>query len=565
MDCRQTYFASNDRALWAPGSLGLVGAAVLVLYGTSLLTVRLGSNRVLTYHEVVFAQPAKEMLASGDWLIPTMGGQVFPDKPPLMHWAVAASMFLFQSEAEWAVRLPSVISAMAIALVIAVMAARWNSPRVGLFAGLVQITCYYVLMQARLAEADMLLCLNVCAAMACFVAGSVASRPSPNVARWHRRGFFVFAALAFMTKGPIGLAFVFGGVGGYLLLSRSKESFRFIFDPVGWSLFLAGVMIWPLSAYVARPEIWEGWVLHNWDRFRGTMGPSRPPWFYAYIVPLLLLPWTPFVVIGVADKPSMGGLIGDRKKFIMFLASWFVVGFAVISLSAWKHKHYAIPILPPLSIYAGIGLERCIFGSWFPRVRVRTIATLCLWAGLGTVFVVGMLRPELTILAGFATFTVIVGATLAAVLITGGRIGVATGVVFAAIWIVAALVLSAAMPFFDSYRDQTEFARRVNEVVPSDVPVLLVGVGENQITYYVRPPWQRIDDAARFLRRRDHDRREAFVLGPQRILDAVISREDFVVLDRCDSLRKHMTDSDRLVLIQLTGRRPGRLRETAAR
>src|SRR5437764_718724 len=58
--------------------------------GCALLLPGLGATRVLTYHEVCFAQPAREMLASGRWLVPEIAGVVFPDKPPLAHWTAAA-------------------------------------------------------------------------------------------------------------------------------------------------------------------------------------------------------------------------------------------------------------------------------------------------------------------------------------------------------------------------------------------------------------------------------------------------------------------------------------------
>src|SRR5690606_25365129 len=90
------------------------------------------------------------------------------DKPPLMHWSIAAAMAGFGTEAEWAARLPAMLSAVATALVIAGLAARWHGDRVGLLAGLVQSTGIYVFMQGRLAEADMMLCAAVAAAMASF-------------------------------------------------------------------------------------------------------------------------------------------------------------------------------------------------------------------------------------------------------------------------------------------------------------------------------------------------------------------------------------------------------------
>src|SRR5215207_3527477 len=100
---------------------GIVCAA-----GFALLLPGLGGGRVLTYHEVCFAQPAREMLANGRWIVPEIAGVVFPDKPPLAHWVAAVSMAVF-GENEFAVRLPFALAGLALALIIAELAtAVWN-------------------------------------------------------------------------------------------------------------------------------------------------------------------------------------------------------------------------------------------------------------------------------------------------------------------------------------------------------------------------------------------------------------------------------------------------------
>src|SRR6478609_8151996 len=81
---------------------------LIAAFGLSMLAINLGSVRVLTFHETVFAQPAKEMLATGNWVLPRIAGQPFLDRTPLTAWTIAASMTIFGSDAEWVVRLPAV-------------------------------------------------------------------------------------------------------------------------------------------------------------------------------------------------------------------------------------------------------------------------------------------------------------------------------------------------------------------------------------------------------------------------------------------------------------------------
>jgi 4-amino-4-deoxy-L-arabinose transferase-like glycosyltransferase len=167
-----------------PHSLSWPALVLIVLYGFSLLIVQLGDQRTLTYHEVLFAQPAKEMLATGNWVMPQHTGVPSTHKPPGTHWVLAATMWLTGSDTEGVLRVPSVLAAIMTALITAGLATRWFGRRLGLAAGLMLLTSYFVLQLARLAECDMLLTAAVCGAMACFAVANVDSPRGRVEARW---------------------------------------------------------------------------------------------------------------------------------------------------------------------------------------------------------------------------------------------------------------------------------------------------------------------------------------------------------------------------------------------
>ena len=60
--------------------------------------------------------PAIEMLKSGEWILPEMEGQPYVRKPPLINWAVAASISAMGRVSEFSVRLPSALSVLGLAL-----------------------------------------------------------------------------------------------------------------------------------------------------------------------------------------------------------------------------------------------------------------------------------------------------------------------------------------------------------------------------------------------------------------------------------------------------------------
>jgi 4-amino-4-deoxy-L-arabinose transferase-like glycosyltransferase len=484
---------SSPAPLSVRSARGLVCAA-----GLALLLPGLGSGRVLTYHEVCFAQPARGMLATGRWLVPEIAGVVFPDKPPLAHWTAALSMAAF-GENEFAVRLPFALAGMLIALIVAELAIAVFNPLVGVAAGLVQLTSYYTLMQARLAECDILLALAVAAGLAVFASVEVLVRKRTL---WRCLVLHGCAAAAFLAKGPLGLAFIGMPIVAYLMLERRWSAFVGWLHPTALVVSLVGILGWPIAAVWSQPDILEGWKRHNLDRFSGTLeGDATWPVYYLAMIPLLLLPWTPWTVMGWWKNRSAPGLREMRR----FTLCWVLPGLLVISAASWRHKHYAIPLLPVLSMWTAVGLV-----DWVrPFRRAGGVSPLSSLSG--------SLRSPLA-------------------------------TVFGLVIALESFALNVIVPRFDSYAVQTTFARRIAEQVGGEtlfVPHIPTGHGvplalpENQIAFYL--PLQ-----VRTLPTKDE---VTWILAPARMQSEFAG---FEPVDQVDRLRKSMKEGDRLTLFRAT-------------
>src|SRR2546423_14441238 len=109
----------------------LLGLFCLVLYGTSLV-----GGRVLTGHEAVGAQTAREMFGTHDWLIPRCGGYAWLERPPLPQWVTVALATPFgRCDRDWIVRLGPILMGFVIVFLVARMAAGWYGRAVGLLSG----------------------------------------------------------------------------------------------------------------------------------------------------------------------------------------------------------------------------------------------------------------------------------------------------------------------------------------------------------------------------------------------------------------------------------------------
>jgi 4-amino-4-deoxy-L-arabinose transferase-like glycosyltransferase len=299
----------------------------LLAFGSSLLLLDLGRGWVLTYHENLFAGGAREFLREGRWLFPRyLGSQLF-EYPPLTQWLIALSMSIFRSDAEWVARFPIALASIANAWLIAWASARWHGDRIGRITGYVQLTTYYSLMQSRLAESDMIVALTVTSAMVSMAFGVIDRPDGSGSPRRLSIAYFAAAALSFLAKGPIGPSFIALGSLAYAATDRRREVGRFLLDPIGWALFLSVAIGWLTASSLNDPRTFEMMRDNVINRFaHGTAMNTEGregPFYYVYTVLLLLLPWTPWVVVGLVRGPSDGG---RPRQFWTFLGCWSGAG-----------------------------------------------------------------------------------------------------------------------------------------------------------------------------------------------------------------------------------------------
>ena len=133
-----------------------------------MLLPGLGGWERLSYHEAFVAQGAREMLDSGTWAYPTIGGRPWLEKPPLPWWLVAAAGRVAGGVDEAVARFPSAIAAALLVLGVATVASRHYGPGIGLLAGAVQATTAWTALRGRLAEADVLLACLITWAIVAF-------------------------------------------------------------------------------------------------------------------------------------------------------------------------------------------------------------------------------------------------------------------------------------------------------------------------------------------------------------------------------------------------------------
>jgi 4-amino-4-deoxy-L-arabinose transferase-like glycosyltransferase len=186
--------------------------ALLVIAWAVAYLPNLGT-RPLRLEEGRRATPAREMLASGDFVRPTLYGDTYLNKPPLYYWLVAAVGSVLGGVTPLAVRLPSALAALGCALVALRFAPKDLSRETRALAAVLVLASATLLDKGTLGEIDASLCLLVAAALKCWWDGNRAD--GQTLGSWLAVG--ILLGVAGLLKGPAGPALFYLAVGPFLI------------------------------------------------------------------------------------------------------------------------------------------------------------------------------------------------------------------------------------------------------------------------------------------------------------------------------------------------------------
>jgi 4-amino-4-deoxy-L-arabinose transferase-like glycosyltransferase len=323
-------------------SSGRIQAAVLAVTMFLTLFMGLGGVPLFDKDEGAFCEATREMIVSGDYLMPHMNGQPRYDKPILIYWLQAASAHLFGLN-EFALRLPSALASVVWALLTYAFARRYFGRDTAFYAAFILLTTVQTTIIAKAAIADAV--LNACIAATMFA--SYIYYDSGRK-RWLYAAFAA-AAVGMLDKGPIAVMIPLAASFFLALWQRQVKSWaKAAFHPGGLLLFLVIVAPWYVFAIIdqGRP-ILDAWVLkHTLGRVSAPMeGHSGGILYYVPVVLVGLVPFTSLLFKGI---PRLRTLPAD--PLARYFLIWFLFVFVFFSLAGTKLPHYVIYGYTPLFI-----------------------------------------------------------------------------------------------------------------------------------------------------------------------------------------------------------------------
>jgi 4-amino-4-deoxy-L-arabinose transferase-like glycosyltransferase len=374
-----TLDAEQARARWWQPELIVLTVLVSAIYFTRLTTAPVCGE------ESRWANAAREMIATGDWIVPRQQGDVFPERPPLGSWAIAVFGLARGGVDLMAVRLPSACAILISSWLIYGYACAWTSRLAAMAAALIFATSGQVLVLGRFGESEAVFTL--------FAGGALLVWHWGYVRRWHPAWMWALgyslAALGALAKGLQAPVYFVAATWAYLLVRRDWRVLvsRWHVLGIGCMGVIVGLWLVPFARgqWSVVDDIWAGLAQ---DRFT-TQGLSKHLVNYPFETLACLLPWAP--LLGLLITPGMRRWLAIERPGVLFLVVALAVTYPTVWLAAAARGRYYMPLYPCAAVLMGLAVEYAVgaastkFGRVYWRRFLRGLAIAAALSGAGLV------------------------------------------------------------------------------------------------------------------------------------------------------------------------------------
>jgi 4-amino-4-deoxy-L-arabinose transferase-like glycosyltransferase len=418
-----------------------------------------------------------------------LNGLKYFEKPPLQYWATAAAYSAFGAS-EWTARLWTGLTGFLGVVLVFFAGQRLFGARVGLYAAAVAASTAMYVTMGHMLTLDMGLAFFASAAV---LATALAQRDQADESERRRWMLLAWAAaaLAVLSKGPVGMVLPAGAVAVYVLVERDWRILARLHVASGALLFAALCVPWFVAVSAVNPEFLRFFFIHeHFERFlTQEHGRYQPAWYFVPVVLLGVLPW----VLGLAPALWHGWQRSADTVFQprRFLLVWCALVLVFFSASGSKLPSYVLPIFPALALLTGSTLA-----SSGPRFALAQAATagllavaLAAAASQATRYAAANLPVEL--LAGYvpwllaAAAALLAAAGISAWLALRGRLTAATlALAFGSLVSVQTATSGheALSPAYSAYH----VAQQIRDQLKPDVPFYMVDTFDHSLLFYLR-------------------------------------------------------------------------------
>ena len=332
----------------------MIDVAWLVGLGLLFMATGLGLRDPWPPDEPRFALVAQDMLRTGDWLIPRVGGDLYADKPPLFFWLIAVATSLSGS-LRIGFLLPSLLAGLGTLLLTYDLLRRVRGREVGLAAAFVLLLTFQFVWQARQAQIDAVLCFLTTLSLY----GLLRHHCLGPARGWYLGGWAA-AGLGVITKGVgflpllVLVPFVLLARRGWPAAVKRVGSL----GVAGVAAMLVAIGLWFVPMIVATSAGGELLDYRNEILFHQTLTRYAGAWHhhapvYYYFVEIIPLFWLPLIALVPWLLPRWRAALRDRDTMTAVLLAWVVIVVLFFTASSGKRGLYVLPAVPALAMAAG--------------------------------------------------------------------------------------------------------------------------------------------------------------------------------------------------------------------
>lgn len=351
--------------LWV---LGLLIAALI------LFTLNLGGLPLRDWDEGTVAGVAKEIslhpIASVAWLYPTLGGEAYLNKPPLIHWLIALA-YRMGGVNEWASRLPgAILTALSVPLLYSIGREIFPQRITAIFASLVYLTLLPMVRHGRLAMLD--------GAVVSFFVFTIwcVLRSRRNLR--YCLGIGIGLGLICFSKGLLGL--LLGAIAILFLLWDTPRLLTHWYLWLGIAIGMTPVISWYTAQWWHYGSFFTqtALVTQSLNRiWQNVENHAQPPWYYLLEIVKYSFPWLLFLPQGFRFT-----WINSNISYSKLIIVWLGIYLLAISVMTTKLPWYVLPVYPAFALAVGVQLTQ-IWHKPSLNYSRRATSLLALFALIG--------------------------------------------------------------------------------------------------------------------------------------------------------------------------------------
>jgi 4-amino-4-deoxy-L-arabinose transferase-like glycosyltransferase len=434
-----------------------------------------------------YAEIPREMLSSGEWLIPHLNGLVYLEKPPLQYWMSALAFAAFGQSEAVARLCPGLFGFLSLGLVWAIAGRLWGRDAAHRALILTAGSILFVLLGHQL-TLDMSLSFWLLASLGSFVFAQTATA-NPAIVRGWMLGCWAAMAAAVLTKGLIGVLIPAATLAIYVLWQRDWALLSKLQMRWGLPLFLALAAPWFVLAGRANAEFFQFFFIReHFQRFLTPIEERSEPWWF--FIPVLIVGILPWITMALRALAADWRIRVPRGEFnpVRLLWIWSVFILLFFSASNAKLIPYILPALPTIAllsarprtaderphVWAGAALSVGF------AIGVLVYAS-AIWSRAEGVLLATRLRPALAVLAA----ALMAGAAVATWLSHRRRTEAAL-TALAAGWFAAAIAITAGAGEVQDLFSARDIATVIRREAPVTATVYSVQNYQQSLPFYLQ-------------------------------------------------------------------------------